>query len=198
MWRWMEITLWPQGSFCRVIRYNLKTGLSGPGTIWKQGCQIQSESPSILFLLQCEALLVPIIKSIVANLTDSIGSKVDTAVEETAMVTDLREICEQFSDDNMKVNIVYKSLPCLNSAKKNSVRATTAFLLVVLLNNLLNLPPCSYAPTWLPPILCTSSLRHPKTFSMSSSAFFSVVALVNHCHHRTKKTPRHHVGVLTL
>ena len=33
------------------------------------------------------------------------NSKVDTAVEETAMVTDLREICEQFSDDHIKVKI---------------------------------------------------------------------------------------------
>ena len=27
----------------------------------------------------------------------------NTAVEETAMVTDLRKICDQFSDDNIKV-----------------------------------------------------------------------------------------------
>ena len=47
----------------------------------------------------------------VANFTDSIDSKVDTAVEETAMVTDLRKICEEFSDDNIKVKIYGKD-PC--------------------------------------------------------------------------------------
>ena len=36
--------------------------------------------------------------------------KVDTAVEETAMVTDLRKICEQFSDENIKVKFFILSI----------------------------------------------------------------------------------------